>query len=79
MTPTITPIIEEKRQLGAAVAIVDIIFEIVEVIKNAAAADEEVRFLMSINCWSYTCPDFIFFVYQKRNKITLETVVQSCE
>ena len=48
MTPTITPIIEEKRQLGAAVAIVDVIFEIVEVIKKAAAADEEVRFLMSI-------------------------------
>ena len=56
-----------------------VISEIVGAIKKAAAAGEEVRFLMSINCWSYTCPDFIFFVYQKRNKITLETVVQSCE
>ena len=55
----------------------DVIFEIVEAIKNAAAADEEVRFLMSINCWSYTCPDFIFFVFQKRNQFTLETAVQS--
>ena len=70
MTPRITPVIEEKRQLGAAVAIVDVIFEIVEAIKNAAAADEEVRFLMSIYCWSYTCPNFLFFVFQKRNKFT---------
>ena len=44
MTQRITQVMEEKRQLQAALAIVDVIFEIVDAIREAAAVDEELRF-----------------------------------
>ena len=44
-------VVEEKRHLQAAVAPVDVVFEIVDAIKEAAVADEEVRFLMLFLLW----------------------------
>ena len=42
---------EEKRHLQAAVALVDVVLEVVDAIMEASAADQEVRFLILSLLW----------------------------
>ena len=44
-------VVEEKRHLQAAVALVDAVLEVVDAIKDAAPSNEEVRFLMLFLLW----------------------------
>ena len=44
-------VMEEKRHLQAAAALVDVVLEIVDAIMEASAADQEVRFLMLFLLW----------------------------